>query len=370
MENFIYALLPVEIANEFTLHEALHYVAFKGLPTTSCTYHQEMYSGAGARIMHASQEYAYPFDENTFSGFPARPEYPKLPTPDILLKENFKTEDEYRAYKEKCTKAHEDYQKNDAIWDRDFEALLELPKMQLITALKEGKIKAKGQLTYTLKPEAAPDAWMFSEENENDEDNWVYCKNDIPDEDVRLVGGMYLALSEGNIDSYKSLAKDHPEEARKAMLRYETREQIVPLSAWRLQGIDWENSISRSPEGMFMSVMIDREELFSFFPLSSAKYVPIRCQSGFLFLDYAGTKAGQVAKSSRKGRPPKIDWDGFHVKMAALCKEGLPAKQEACIAFMTQWCKETYGQTPERSTIQQRVSKYYATMIQDKKAGK
>lgn len=132
----------------------------------------------------------------------------------------------------------------------------------------------------------------------------------------------------------------------------------IPADFWLSGGIDWDGCHADGRDGAYALIVIDCESLLKIFPMSTS--VPV--QGVFQVGDTLVLREGETSlplAAPRRGRRP-FNWDEFHIEMAGRVQRGpLPAKQEALIAEMQDWCKAKWGLDVGRSTLLQKLKPYY-----------
>jgi hypothetical protein len=114
-------------------------------------------------------------------------------------------------------------------------------------------------------------------------------------------------------------------------------ETEIPREFWRSRGIDWSVSCARSSEGAYLHVSLPTEALFRDYPEVRATPWEVDRRGDLFFTTLSGK--GQ-AHSPRSGRPPKYDWQEFHVQIALIANspDGLPERQAELERMMADWC--------------------------------
>ncbi len=349
-------LLPFSVCDIFTLAEAVDWVAFKAPAIIDRANIYDAFEHP--RSVFPYEAYPFPLGESVSPGSLDNlsfPEYPDCPSPRVLELCNddpiLKHEkEEFLAYKQTCINTHNQYEREKRAWDDTREEAIEPAKAALFLAFKEGRLKAKGELSYVLKKGLDKDAWA-----KEGEDQWDEFKPPAITEDANS-----SETSENHLEAFKKLFSDYPGEHTKAEERYKSSIQDIEMRSWRMTGVDWENSHIKSPDGFYMCVSVSSESLFSLFPPPKPAPIQLNTSGGLVILDDGESSPNIITRKSKRGRPPSISWDSFHVEMAKrISNNSLPRKQESCIADIQQWCLQQWGVTPERSTLLEKISPYY-----------
>ncbi len=130
----------------------------------------------------------------------------------------------------------------------------------------------------------------------------------------------------------------------------------IPPSFWMTQGIDWEGSVARNPDGEYQVVSLRTRELFAAFPEPASLPLIMEQRGRYLVSDFA------PHRPRRTGRPPKIKWDEFDFELTCVISAlaTLPKKQARLQTRMAHWCLDHWGFEPANSAIRDRISRIYA----------
>jgi hypothetical protein len=142
--------------------------------------------------------------------------------------------------------------------------------------------------------------------------------------------------------------------------------EAIPSSFWSSCEIDWEKCLAKGETAGYESILVKTDDLFRVFPLpASQDATGVRKIGNYL------VASEQYVGPSRKGRPPIVPWDDFHLELARrVVAVTLPEKQEAGIEDMQIWCEKQWGDKPGRSTMLQKIAPYYEEFIRSRKVRK
>lgn len=314
------ALFPHMVAEVCYLREALYWVALQRLPEA---YYLE--TGGDAREYDKHAYDATPpidgydivsRDECLLAGLPVNPDweaqqaFKRHEFPAELKKWIARTSDEgrrkqFKIYLEESVAYH----KAVSDWGVTFGAFLDLHAAKLFVALREARIIATGKR--------------------------------LPTKTV----AQYLKGENGGQSLYS--------------LDWEP----IDKNFWIQKGIDWVFSRADGKDSSFALILVETAKLFEVFPKPSPQ-ITRRVEQigrGYLLLDEEGNALNSPAATV--GRP-SLPWDDFHVEMARrFCVGNIPAKQEAMIAEMREWCRTQWGRPPARSTLLSKIKPYYDALV-------
>jgi hypothetical protein len=83
----------------------------------------------------------------------------------------------------------------------------------------------------------------------------------------------------------------------------EKKVQKIPASNWEFEGIKWDEGIMRWPEGRYVYIHLDFNELISIFEEEKAEYITIEKRGKCLFDD----DITDIKKENKKGQKQIID---------------------------------------------------------------
>lgn len=216
-------------------------------------------------------------------------------------------DEEQRRELEKELPKSEAFYERQAEWDRDFKVFLDVHRNRLFLALNEGRVAAVGK--------KLPQRSLVLS---SDDPEWLWWQK-------------------------------APWEA-------------IPPTFWISFEIDWDMSRAVGRGGAYSFILIPTADLIKEFPLPDGQAVRDVVRMGDnLFLNSNTTL---ITAISKRGRPPIINWDDFHLEMAKRVKrDDLPEKQEAFIFEMQGWCKNRFGVAVQRGALLGRIKPYYDTFV-------
>lgn len=183
-------------------------------------------------------------------------------------------------------------------WDSAIEEALEAPKLKLLLALKEGKIKAFGR---------------------------------------RLLG---KELEEGILEFPDFMEID--------------------LKFWQYKSINWNDSIINSQEVHYIHILLNLEDLFKAFPEPEPEIVSIKSINGTLLLDVNKSDNEDFKKNYVPRGRPSNNCIELHVEIAKYIKKyGILPKQMALISHLNDWYQKEFGKRISETAIKTYLKPYY-----------
>ena len=160
-----------------------------------------------------------------------------------------------------------------------------------------------------------------------------------------------LKLLRGEIPAFGRFCRDP--EARNNLSDSDNYQQIKHMSVsshiFQFNNIDWDTASITHQGSKYFDVCVDTPALLREFPIGDAEAVHAHAVGDALFVE-PQTPSGLSPK--RRGRP-SFPWPEMYVELGRRAERGeLPAKQEALIAEMMDWCQRAWGRRPSRSAIQ------------------
>lgn len=211
------------------------------------------------------------------------------------------------------------FEATQSAWEETYNNFMEIPKAKLFLALREGKLTARGR-------HAAKVAKLASAEDWKDDNKLIH------DEDY-----------------YK---KDHV---------------FIPSNCWRSEHIDWDASLAHTTNGLYVHILVDMKQLVALFPELEMQPATVLKIGDRYFLDNNLETHSKPIVSTR-GRP-SYPWDEFHVEVAKRLQTGqIPAKLEAWVADMQDWCEINWKKRVSRSMIHPKLSMYFDHFKKSKKS--
>jgi hypothetical protein len=192
-------------------------------------------------------------------------------------------------------------------WNHGFQELLKPHCSELLTTLREGRLRSHGQRS-----------WPVNKEGITDDASW-------PEIDWEPVSSTF----------------------------------------WSSCEIDWEKNRAKGGTAAYDSIVVETEDLFREFPFPPPERTDVgRIGDCFILTDEIAAASGNL------GRRP-LPWDEFHLELAKhAVKDTFRDKQEAFIEDMSVWCKNRWGHTVGRSTLLQKIKPYYDEFVRSKKVRK
>ena len=199
--------------------------------------------------------------------------------------------------------------KENAMMAAEYESETETAKHDLFLALKKGTVSAYGIFYDKMKPGYSLPQW-------NDDDAWESLNSD----EHSYVRKVYDLYSED-------------------MFLDEQKVQRIPASCWRFEGIEWIGGKIRSPEGRYLFVHFDFNELIEVFEESEPEFITIERRNGWLFYDDEADKIEEKSNLKKLGRKPVVDWDAVHAHIAhdIMLTGGKLSKQDAYAQDIKGW---------------------------------
>lgn len=143
-----------------------------------------------------------------------------------------------------------------------------------------------------------------------------------------------------------------------ADLGYQDNYSKVPAAKWVSRDIDWVGSFLKSEKDVWIGVRLNTNSVINAYPVEINEEVRAT-QLGEVLL--IRDKINDLPKRPKRvGRPSK-DWESVHVRISEIIRdEGfLPDKQDALVHDLCEWYFQQFGVSIGRSTMSERVSKYY-----------
>ncbi|MFZ2620116.1 MAG: hypothetical protein WAX89_04515 [Alphaproteobacteria bacterium] len=348
-------LVPQQIHDIFTLSEVFDYAAFNALPLgNDYQLADDIFEDSRATFPYELQrEDGHRYGEL----LPPEPESPEVLSPDILEKLGGINP----SFIEFAAREYQVYQQKQAAWQEKYDDLVETTKSKVFLALKEGRLIAKGRLIRQMKSGVEASSWSSDNENIFDE-IWEEVE---PQQYNGLVSHAERdleleAMQDGDLDNYllarQKTIEDYGNPRRRS---FEHGKVIIPASFWRLDGIDWQSCTAKSPSGWFAEIYCFSESVFSCFPLPAIGETTVKSMGGFFAIDETASKFEVETGTTKRGRPPSIDWHAFDVELFRLIiRKEVPDKQESLIALMQEWSVNKWGIAPKRTAVLERVSPF------------
>lgn len=221
-----------------------------------------------------------------------------------------KLDKELRAKFETDKKRAEKFESECRAWKRAYEQSVEYPTSRIFVLLKEGSLNAWG----------------------------------------RKLPSVDLSKAEARLERQGERACDLPLNP-------------IPAGFWSLKGIDFDRSTARNDKDRYCHIVCSTSEILAAFPGERQPVgAVVQVGDSYLLSDPDASSDHPPLRTNR-GRPP-YPWDGFHLAVTELVKEGtLPQKKEAAIQQLQDWFFENHGLKPSRAAIGERLTPYYAKFI-------
>jgi hypothetical protein len=314
-------LLPHDIAKRCYLDEALFWVALQRFPLASITEKgideredQEYIEGLEPRIPFESP---VTDEECRRVGLEQNPEYRDFADETYhSLPEHIRTllrihplpEDDRVRLERELEEAIQ-FHRQQAVWESDFSAFVEVHKAKLFLEFREGRLGVVGKR--------------------------------LP---RRTFTGSARNLEATNWRGWDSCTWDP-----------------IPADFWLFKKINWSESYAEGRNAAYALILVDTEMLFHCFPPPDPEHfggVAKIANDLVLIKDKSPTHRAAI-----RGRPP-FRWDEFHLELAKRLRNGdVPAKQEAFITEMQTWCEARWHRKVGRSTLLQKVKPYYDAFL-------
>jgi hypothetical protein len=271
---------------------------------------------------HLADEDPLSDEECAKADLPPNPEHRRLESGDFLNKPDFyirllervEYEDIRKRYAQQLIEA-ETFVAQKKEWDAEFEAFIDLHKTRLFLELREGRIHALGQ--------------------------------ELPQ--PSFIGSL-VELEESGWEGWHNIEW-----------------QTIPPDFWISTKINWAESWAEGKTTAYCLILMDFKELFNHFPPRT------EISDGVVKIGNAfaqdTNKTTVPTRTMQRGRP-SYDWDAFHLEVAKRLLQGnVPAKKEAFVADMQDWCKDNWHREIGRSTVSQKLKPYYDQFIRNSKNG-
>jgi hypothetical protein len=314
--------IPVAVAARCYLQEALLWVAVNRYPIAHFPEHS-----IDAREDDEYVEGLEPYipndeplssDECAAAGLSSNPEREDFDTGDFhqtpenlrMIHQMVGLPDDDRKRIERELIEAEAFDERQKAWDAEFESYLDAPKARLFLALREGRVGAVG------KP--LP----------------------LPTYEASLV----------NLEAQQWEGWDN------------VGWQPIAHGFWISTKIDWFGCRADGKGRAYGLILVDCEQLFEHFPARVERLDQVVGKVGNALVLDDGPRT-TAPRGLPRGRRP-MDWDAFHLEVAQRLQEGaLPAKQEAFVAEMQDWCRANWRKDVGRSTILSKLKPYYDAFV-------
>lgn len=357
-----YVLEPKKICDNFTLMEALNWVAFR-MPAIENDYnHRDLFYfqhfESGFNIFESPRTTFKPCassEEDDFS-MPESPAFPEIRTHVIVgLEEvdvghykkkvvNKEGETNLDQYREESREKITEYEGNMADNERQITALLDKAHDLLMAELVTGNLRARGRLKAVLN--------MGLKFQEADDKDWSHI-NSIPlDFDTNISEVPY------------SLRPSYPQVQNVDVTRYSDgplyeysfneRSPIIPHEAWEGGNVYYGACQIKSQFGWYEEVFFSRAELFAVFPPEKEQTMNVKVSSGVI---YAHEAMFSDAKNFKRfGRPTKVPNHEFENELRRLYDINGGVKVSFYVQCMREFCLKQFEQPYSDSALEQKVS--------------
>lgn len=174
---------------------------------------------------------------------------------------------------------------------------------------------------------------------------------------------IFLALTHGRLTAFgKRLqlfpGRDDEWEERKIPLTQ------IPTEFWIARSIDWHRSRAKGANSRYYAIRCATDQVLTLFPGKGWQEIEGVKRIGSLYLVEDTPLNVDAEPKKQRGRPPKFDWDAFHVEVAALVKGGdLHNKQDSALKHFQLWFQKNCGQVPADSVIKAKLKPYYDRFV-------
>ena len=311
-------LVPDEVCSYCTLIEAINWIAYKSYPMEKWEDNFDRFSeGSDIRSITSYEE----------------PEGTEIEKEMTLFFENNKDNNPFDSDEYKDLKKRKEAETERANLEEQIKRELETEtaKHDLFIALKKGKISAYGMFYDNVKEGHSPLEW-------NDAKAW----NSIYEEDFD--DGAYD-------DKVYSLYKDD-------IFLNEQKVQKIPASYWRFEGISWNAGDMRCPDGRYLFIHFDFNDLIEIYEEEKPEYITIEKRGDCLFYN---DELGKIKAPNKLGRKTVVDWDAVHVYIASqiVLSNGALQKQDSFAQDIQDWITKEFKKQVGLSTIKEKLKPYY-----------
>ena len=127
----------------------------------------------------------------------------------------------------------------------------------------------------------------------------------------------------------------------------------APHHIFRATFVDWHEASSTIGDRAYVDICVDTGTLMRLFP-DPNQHAVSAVRVGNVLL----AEGGNEPPSNRppRGRPP-LPWAEMHQELGKRMERGdLPAKKEALVADLMDWCRTNWGRDVSRSAIQSQIA--------------
>jgi transcriptional regulator with XRE-family HTH domain len=135
--------------------------------------------------------------------------------------------------------------------------------------------------------------------------------------------------------------------------------EAISPEIWTPEAVHWEYGSVEWGYTDYCLVLVDTADLMELFPPPAPEQFEgaVRIASTLALKDTTGT--GDSAVQRRVGRRP-YHWEVILAEAQRFVHaNGLPAKQDAFVLIMCNWCEKNLGQAPKRSTMASHLRGFY-----------
>lgn len=318
-------LMPFDVCNYCTLIEAVEWVAYKAYPVAHDDDNDERF------YEPSTLEAVY----EDYEDFPTEldKEFELLyANKDQINEAEIR---EWRKKRELELKATEE----------KYQSETEEAKHKIFLALKTGELTAYGVFFDKMKEGYSASQWRekkswraVGDDDDYDGDD----EDESQDTNVREVNSFY--------------SED--------MFLNEKKVQKIPQSHWRFEGISWNTGKSRSPDGRYIFIHFDFNELIKVFEEDLPEIFTVEKRGKYLFYkDENGQNLARKFSPNKLGRKVVVDWDMVHARIALKIqqsKDGRLPKQDSFAQEIKDWIANELKQDVGLSTVKAKLKPYYA----------
>lgn len=318
-------LIPDEVCEYCTLIEAIEWIAFKSYPVARWDDNWE-------RFFEPSSIESFLSDEDIES---------ELDKEFTLLYS--KSKDGGVINETKLKELLNKRDQEDSLKEEKYQRDIEDAKHELFIALRKGEITAYGIFFDKVKEGYASSQW-------NDKKAWDSVGDDEDDED------------DSSDDAVDNSGKIHGLYSEDMFLN-EKKVQKIPASYWRFEGVSWQFGKMRCPEGRYVYIHFDFNNIIEVFKEAEPEYVTVEKRNGHLFYITEDDKSDQRIIKKKLGRKTVVNWDLVHPYITSQIVEsgGILSKQDSFAQDVQDWIVKELNKKVGISTIKEKLKPYYKT---------
>lgn len=316
--------MPFDVCNYCTLIEAVEWIAYRAYPMAHDYDNDERF------YEPSTLEAFYEDPEDELSDLDKEFELVRNDT-DV---DKEKIKELLRRRKQEAEDLEESYQSE-----------ISDAKHELFIALRKGELTAYGVFFDKMKEGYSSSQWIEKKawRAVGDDDDY-----DGEDED------------ESQVTNAREVSSFYSEN----MFLNEKKVQKIPQSHWKFEGISWNTGKSRSPDGRYIFIHFDFNELIRVFEEDAPELFTVEKRGKYLFYkDGDGQNLSKKFSPNKLGRKSVTDWDVVHAHIALQIqqsKDGKLQKQDSFAQEIKDWIEVELKQIVGISTIKAKLKPYYA----------